>query len=84
MNLNISELIENLRKAEESVVESINRRMPSDSVPDNIAIPVLNRLELEQLNAEHAFSAVLRLLENLPAQAPEYLPSRHPARQQHS
>ena len=44
---NINDLIAELESAEQAVIEQINKRMPSDDVPDRIALPLLNQLEAE-------------------------------------
>lgn len=52
-----------LTQAQQEVVDSINADMPADSVPDRIAIPILNRLEREQHEAELAFEVVFNLIQ---------------------
>lgn len=52
-----------LRQAQQEVVDQINADMPADSVPDRIAIPILNRLEREQSEADLAFETVCNLIQ---------------------
>jgi hypothetical protein len=60
-----STLIEELRRAEKLVVDKINASMPKDSVPDRVAIPILNRLERQQGEAERAFCSVREWLQTI-------------------
>jgi hypothetical protein len=54
-----TELLRLLAIAEQEAVAAVNAQMPADSVPDRIAIPILNRLESEQAEIERAFASVL-------------------------
>ena len=49
------DILELLNEAERKIGERINERMPDDSMPDRLAIPRLNRLELEQIEVEKTF-----------------------------
>lgn len=52
-----------LTRAQQEVVDNINAEMPADSVPDRIAIPILNRLEREQSECDAAFEKVFALIQ---------------------
>lgn len=52
------QLLSALEQAEKLAIDRINLAMPDDSVPDRMAIPILNKLEEKQLGIEEAFALV--------------------------
>lgn len=52
-----------LMLAQQEAVDKINADMPSDNVPDRIAIPILNGLERRHAECDKAFSAVFDLIQ---------------------
>lgn len=52
-----------LTQAQREAVDKINADMPSDNVPDRIAIPILNRLERRQEECDKAFNTVFDLIQ---------------------
>ena len=62
MNTDQHRLLKLLDAAEGEIVDAINSRAPADSVPDRIAIPILNRLEREEIETRDAFATVRNLI----------------------
>lgn len=47
-----------LESLEAALEHKLNQKMPPDSLPDNVAIPMLNRLEARQVKLSEAFETI--------------------------